>query len=558
MAVAALFVGAWCAQQPGSAQQAAVHFVNAAASSHLSFVLDNGATPEKYQIETMAGGVAVIDYNNDGLPDIYFTNGAHLPQMEKDSPRFFNRLFENKGNGLFDDVTGKAGVPGRGFCTGAAAGDYNNDGFQDLFVTCRPDNILYRNHGDGTFGEVTRKAGLPGPYQEGQKLWSITAGWLDYDNDGYLDLFISNYCNWSPDNNPYCGDRARGLRLYCDPRQFKGQPNSLFHNNRDGTFTDVSRQSGIASALGYGMGVAFADYNRDGYMDVFVANDTVRCLLFENQGGGRFREQALWKGVAYASNGETVSGMGADFRDFNNDGFPDLFVTALSSETWPLYLNRHGRDFRDITFESGVGTHSVGMSGWCNGIFDFDNDGWKDLLAVRSHVFDNSMAAIRKPYPEPNALFLNLTRERFRDASAEAGADFATPAARRGCAFADFDGNGTIDVVASVIGARAELFLNHPAREFNWIILRLVGKANNRDGLGAEVRIVEPSGRVQYNHVTTSVGYGSSSDRRVHFGLGKTERVDLIEVRWPSGLLQRLRNVPANHVMTIEENHADH
>lgn len=536
----------------GAPAASPVRFVDVARKAGLNFVLNNGVSPEKQQIETMAGGLGVIDYNNDGLPDIFFANGARMPEIEKDDPRFHNRLFENKGDGTFVDVTSKAGVRGRGFCTGVAIADYDNDGWQDLFVACVPGNLLYRNRGDGTFVDVTKRAGLSGPFSKGQKLWSIAAGWLDYDNDGNLDLFISNYCDWSVDNNPACLDR-RGTRFYCSPRSFKGMPNSLFRNNGNGTFTDVSVAAGISGTIGYGMGVAFADYNRDMCLDVFVANDTVRNLFFENDCYGKFREKALWTGVAFREDGKPISGMSADFRDFDNDGFPDLFMTALASETWPVYHNMKGKGFQEITFASGTGKYSVTMSGWCDGIYDFDNDGWKDLLAVGSHAMDNSGDVLHVRYPEPGALFLNLAGPRFRNASAEAGGDFNRPAMRRGCAFADFDGNGTIDVATSVIGAPAELFLNLPSRKSNWIGLRLIGRASNHDGIGAEVKIVEPSGRTQYNHVTTSVGYGSSSDRRVHFGLGATAELSFIDIRWPSGTKQELCCVPVNRTLKIEE-----
>lgn len=531
----------------------AVTFVNAARDRGLSFVLDNGATPDKHQIETMAGGVAVIDFDDDGRPDLYFTNGAHMPAMVKDAPRFFNRLFRNRGDGTFEDVTEKAGVQGRGFCTGVAVGDYDNDGRQDIFVACRPDNILYHNLGNGRFEDVATRAGVASPQSGSEKLWSIGAGWFDLDNDGYLDLFVSNYCDWSPSNNPFCGYPDRGGRIYCDPRQFRGQPNTLYRNSRGGTFTDVSRAAGIAGIRGYGMGVAFADFNIDGHADVFVANDSARNLLFENDGRGHLIEKALRAGVAYASDGQTVSGMGADFRDLNNDGLPDIFMTALSTETWPLFLNVKGSQFRDITFSSATGRDTAGMSGWCNGMFDLDNDGFKDLFAVRSHVFDNSMEAISKPYAEPVALFLNLGGARFRSASAEAGADFNHPAPRRGCAFADFDGDGKVDVVTTSIGGPAELLLNRSNENRNWIEFRLVGRASNRDGIGAVVKLTEPSGRTQYNHATTSVGYASSSDRRVHFGLGGSAKASDVEIRWPGGIVQTLSDVPANRVVRVVE-----
>jgi len=529
----------------------AIKFRNIASQAGVKFVLNNSATPNKYQIEPMVAGVAVIDYNNDGWPDLYFVNGAHIPELEKTGPEYYNRLYRNNGDGTFTDVTEQAGVKGEGYSMGVAVGDYDNDGWEDLFVAGVNRNILYHNNGDGTFTDVTDKAGLRGIDPQRGKMWSICAGWFDYDNDGWLDLFVVNYCAWGLDKDPYCGSSRTGHRVYCHPSKFDPLPNTLYHNNHDGTFTDVSGAAGIAQHPGKGMGVSFADYDGDGYPDVFVANDTTRNFLFHNKRDGTFEEVGLQLGVAYNGDGAALSYMGTDFRDIDNDGHPDLFVTAISNETFSYFHNVGGRYFEDFTPTSGLGRLSIFMSGWSNGIYDFNNDGWKDLLSVNSHVNDQIDLEMNVPFKQRNAIFANAGG-RFLDVTAGAGEDFQVPAAHRGGAFGDLNNDGKVDVVDSILGSPAEVFQNVSPGSRHWLLVKTVGTVSNRDGMGAKLRL-ETASKVQYNHVTTSVGYASSSDRRVHFGLGEDSVVKSLEILWPSGIKQELHDIKADQILTVTE-----
>jgi enediyne biosynthesis protein E4 len=517
-----------------------IHFREVAQSAGLDFVLQNNPTPRKHMIETMPGGVAAFDYNNDGLTDIFFTNGASIPSLEKDSPRFFNRLYRNDGGMRFTDVTSEAGIAGAGYSMGAAAADYNNDGHTDLFVAGVYRNILYRNQGNGKFEDVTEAAGIK------SDKWSVAAGWFDYDNDGWLDLFVVNYAHWTPDFDRYCGERDRNLRVYCHPKYFEGLANTLYRNRRDGTFEDVTAKAGIAAHIGRGMSVAFADYDNDGLMDIFVTNDNMPNFLFHNQGDGTFKEVALEAGVALTNYGLPVASMGVDFRDYDNDGLPDLNVTALAGETFPLFKNLGKGLFQDATHQSRLAALTTNRSGWSNGFFDFNNDGWKDLFTANSDVNDLIDLFQSTHYKQPNSLLANLRDGMFQDVSAEAG--FTLSRAHRGSAFADFNNDGRIDIVVSALGEPAELWQNISPEVNHWLMLRLIGARSNRDGIGAIIRLGNQS-----NHVTTAVGYASSSPAAVHFGTGKLEKIEQIEIRWPSGIVQVLRNVVANQVLEVHE-----
>lgn len=523
-------------------------FENTIDASKLHFVLKNSVSPQRYSIETMTGGVAVFDYNNDGLLDIFFTNGAEIPSLEKSNPSFYNRLFRNNGDGTFTDVTEKAGLAGVGYSMGVAAGDYDNDGFVDLYVTGFNRNQLFHNNGDGTFTDVTEKAGVSGVISGQGKPWSVAAGWIDYNNDGLLDLFVVNYLDYAISTAHSC--ETNNIIDYCSPNEYRGTPNILYRNNGDGTFTDVSRQSHISKYVGKGMGVAFADYDGDGFTDIFVSNDTFPNFLLHNNGDGTFTDAALLAGVAYNENGKTVAGMGADFRDIDNDGRPDIFLAAMYGDSFPLYRNLGNSQFEDATDMSGLAAITHRFTAWGVGIFDFDNDGNKDIFVAGSEILDNSMEVNHKPYPLPNGLYRNLGNGVFRDVSAQAGESFTVPAAHRGAAFGDLNNDGKIDIVVTVLNGAPQLLMNRSPNHNHWIILKLVGVADNRDGLGTRVKITTANG-VQYNEASTAVGYNSSSDKRVCFGLGTATVVDRIELAWPTGVKQVLTNVMADQVLTI-------
>jgi len=531
-------------------QQSRIGFENRQQQSGVTFVLNNGTTVDKPIIDSTLGGIALLDYDNDGYLDIFFTNGASIPGLSKSNPAFSNRLYHNNRDGTFTDVTEQAGVAGEGYSMGAAAADYDNDGWTDLYVTGVNRNILYHNNKDGTFTDVTQKAGVTGIFG-GKKLWSVSAAWLDYDNDGLLDLFVTNYLEWSPENSRVCG--PPGKRLSCPPSLYKGEPNILYHNNGDGTFTDVSEATGIAKCIGKGMGVAIADYDGDGWTDIFVANDNERNFLFKNRRGQGFDEVGVESFVAYTDDGVPVSSMGVDFRDWSNNGRPGLFVTALGGETFPLYRNEDRKLFTMVTYESGIGFATFKMSGWGAGIYDFDNDGYKDLFSANSHVSENADANPQQQYRQPNGVFQNLRNATFREVSAEAGPALRLRAAHRGAAFGDLNNDGRVDVVVSAIGSPAELLCNTSTGGNHWIAIETVGAKSNRDGIGTRIKLTGESGLVQYNDVTTAGSYASSSDKRAHFGLGGDTLVKEIELRWPSGTLQVLRDVKVDQILKVTE-----
>ena len=513
-----------------------IRFREIAANAGLSFVLENHPTAQKHLIETMPGGIAAFDYDGDGRPDIFFPNGADIPSLEKSAPKYWNRLYRNEGNWKFRDVTEEAGVAGAGYSMGAAAADYDNDGRADLFVAGVNRNILYHNLGNGHFDDVTAKAGI----RSGD--WAVAAGWFDYDRDGKLDLWVVHYAKWSPAFDRYCGDAARGIRIYCHPKYFEGLASTLYRNRGDGTFEDVTTRAGLARYAGRGMSVAFADYDNDGFPDVFVTNDNMPNFLFHNKGDGTFEEVGLLAGAALRDDGKPVSSMGAEFKDYDNDGLPDIFVTALAGETFPLFRNMGKGNFADATYRSQLGTSSVKHSGWGLGLFDFNNDGWKDLFTANSHVNDRIDQFETAAYREHNGVYANAAGV-FRDVSDEAGLSLVK--AHRGVTFADFDGDGRIDAVVSSLGEPAELWQNVSPQAGHWIILRLQGTKDNRDGIGARIRIGNQS-----NEMTTAVGYASSADWGVHFGVGDVTMIPKIEIRWPGGGMQTLTNVKPDQVLT--------
>ena len=528
----------------------AIQFENIITRSKINFKLKNSVSPQHYTFETMTGGLALFDYNNDGLLDIFFTNGAAIPSLEKSDASYANRLFRNNGDGTFTDVTKEAGLEGIGYSMGVAAGDYDNDGFVDLYITGFNRNQLFHNNGDGTFTDVTEKAGVTGIIPNYGKAWSVAAGWFDYNNDGRLDLFVVNYLNYNMKTATLCG--YQGLPAYCAPLDFLGMPNILYRNNGDGTFTDVSEQSHISKYVGKGMSLAFGDYDNDGYTDIFVSNDTLENYLLHNNGDGTFTNVAVQAGVAYNTFGKAIAGMGIDFRDIDNDGRPDIFETAMFRDSFPLYRNLGDGQFEDIADSSGLTALSSAMTAWGAGVFDFDNDGNKDLFAACADILDNAMELAHRPFPLPNRVFRNRGDLTFEDVSAKVGASFQVPAAHRGAAFGDLNNDGKIDVVVTVLNGPPEIWINQSSKRNHWIILKLVGVKSNRDGLGTKVKVTTSLG-TQYNQATTAVGYNSSSDKRVHFGLGSASVIESIELTWPSGIKQVLKDVKADQILTVKE-----
>jgi enediyne biosynthesis protein E4 len=531
-----------------------VTFVDVTSISGVHFKNNNSPTPDKYLIETMTGGVALLDYDNDGWLDIFFVNGArvHSGQSDADAPdksdpKYWNRLYRNNHDGTFTDVTDKAGVRGTGYGMGVAAADYDNDGFEDLLLTNLGGAILYRNNGNGTFTDVTAKSGLK------TNGWLTSAGFFDYDNDGKLDLFICRYVDWAFSKNIYCGSREGARRSYCSPDNFKPISSYLFHNNGDGSFTDVSARSHIASTPGKALGVTFADFNKDGKIDISVANDTFPQQLFLNNGDGTFTENALAAGVAYTDEGKVFAGMGTEAADIDNDGWPDIISTALSNESYSYFHNGGDGSFSYDTSVSRLGPATRLYSGWGMRIFDYDNDGQRDLFFVDSHVMDN----VEKTQPNleylQKLLLLRQVNGKFVNVSAQSGKVFAEKWASRGASFGDLDNDGDIDAVISTCGGPAYILRNDGGSRNNWITLGLRGTKSNRDAIGARVKLTANSGKVQYGMVTTTGSYQSAFDKRLYFGLGQEKGVRSLEIIWPSGAQQRVEKPPINKLLAIIE-----
>jgi hypothetical protein len=535
-------------------ESAPVTFRDVTSTSGIRFISRNSATPDKYLIETMTGGVAIFDYDNDGWPDVFFVNGASIhpgqrddETLDKSSPEFWNRLFRNNHDGTFTDVTEKAGVQGTGYGMGVAVGDFDNDGFEDLLVTNYGGVILYHNNRDGTFTNVTAQAGLK------TQGWMSSAGFFDYDNDGKLDLFICRYLNWDFSKNKFCGSRVEGGRSYCHPDNFKPVSNYLFHNNGDGTFTDVSARSHIASSPGKSLGLAFADFNNDGRLDVSVANDSFQQFLFMNNGDGTFTENALAAGVGFNDEGKVFAGMGTDAADVDDDGRPDIVTTALSNESYAYFHNIGGGAFNYDTNVSRLGEFTRLYGGWGMRIFDYDNDGRKDLFFANSHVMDNvQLVQPHLEYLQP-LLLLRQVNGKFADVSALSGPVFAQKWASRGAAFGDLDNDGDIDVVVTTCGGPAYLLRNEGGNRNTWIAFTLEGTRSNRDAIGAQVKLTSESGKVQYGMVTTTASYQSAVDKRLYFGIGQDNAVRRVEIRWPSGTRQVIRDPSVRKIIRITE-----
>ncbi|MCC6540270.1 MAG: CRTAC1 family protein [Bryobacterales bacterium] len=516
---------------------AAAVFTDAAPKSTFSYVTDNGYRPGARKLfpQPLCGGVAALDFDNDGLVDLFFTNG----------PGARNALLRNLGGGRFADVTARAGfgAPNAGYALGAAAADFDNDGFTDLFIARDDANSLYRNRGDGTFEDVSATAGLAKP----AGTLSVQGAWIDYDRDGRLDLVVSNYTLWTRETDRRCV-REDGVDFYCHPKTYPAVPHRLYRNLGGARFADVTEAAGLARAAGKGMGIAIADVNGDAWPDIFIANDTERNFLFVNRAGAGFEERGLALGVAYNDDAATVSAMGADLRDYDNDGWPDLFYNDLAGQVWGLFRNLTGRTFRYLSPAAGLAAASAPFAGWGGGFLDYDNDGWRDLYSANGDV------DMLKPTSEQHdTLFRNEGGRRFVDVSAQAGEHFARRGYQRGAAFADFNNDGALDIAVTSLGRRPAILLNGGPAAAHWLALHLTGVKSNRDAIGAYVKVTLPSGRVLHDWVSPSVGFLSSSDKRVHFGLGAETHAARVEIRWPSGAVTQLRQV-RGPVAAREEN----
>jgi enediyne biosynthesis protein E4 len=521
------------------------HFTDIASNSRFPYRTNNNFTGRKYFPQPMCGGVGILDYDQDGKMDIFFTNGAEFPEMKKTDPSYYNCLLRNKGDGTFEDVTRAAGLAGEGlgFNFGVAVGDYDNDGYPDLFVCGAGRNTLYHNNHDGTFTDVTESSGIGGKPPD---TLSVDAAWFDYDNDGLLDLFVSDYTLWTPQTDIRCA--AEDGERYCNPRRYVSVPHRLYHNLGNGKFADVTEQSGIGKVPGKGMGIGIADFNQDGWQDVFVANDTERNFLFLNQGDGTFKEAGLQYGVAYNDEGSTVSAMGCDVKDFDNDGWVDIFYNNLAGQIWALFRNQQGRSFRYVSARLQIAQLSESMAGWSAGFIDYDDDGWKDLYSANGDI-DNVIVNAR----QHDTMFENVDGKDFQDVSREMGKDFLFTGFQRGSAFADLNNDGFPDIIVTSLNERPRILINSADNGNHWLLLDLRGQASNRDAIGARVKVTTPSGRTLYNHVSTSVGFLSSSDRRLHFGLGSEGSAESVEIRWPRGITQTLKSVAADRILRIEE-----
>jgi hypothetical protein len=525
-----------------------VRYTDVRKAAGITFVQDSTQSDEKYYLETMGTGVGWIDYDQDGLMDLYFVQSAATDVYKPPHP-LHSALYHNNGDGTFTDVTAKAGVGGEGhYGQGVAVGDFDNDGWPDLYVTGYGRAILYHNNHNGTFTDVTAKAGVAG---EGG--WSTSAGWFDYDKDGWLDLVVTNYIDWSPKNNLWCGERGPGYRSYCNPGNYKGQKTKLYHNNHDGTFADVSDKSGVGLPESKGMGLVLADFDNDGWPDIAIANDTWPNFLFLNNHDGTFKDVSLVSGLAASEDGKYEAGMGIDAADVNGDGLPDVYITHLDLELNRLYLNNGDSTFTDDTYASGIGANARLLSGVAAKFLDYDNDGWVDIVQLNGAMLDNvTLYHSEISYKEPLLMFRNLGKGRFEMTSSQLGADFLRPVAGRGLATADFDNDGDIDIAVNNRGDSPELLRNDGGNGNHWLEVLLIGTKSNRDGTGAQLKLTS-EGFAQVKQAEGGTSYMSASDPRIHFGLGKRAKAESLVITWPSGQVEKLANLPIDTIIAVKE-----
>ena len=545
---AALWSPAPVQTAPSSSAAIPVRYTDVRQAAGINFQHEATMTPEKNYIETVGNGVGLIDYDQDGLMDVYFVQSAATDWFKPSRP-LRSMLYRNNGDGTFSDVTEKAGVGAKGlYAQGVAVGDFDNDGYPDMLVTGYGHAILYHNNGNGTFTDVTSKAGVG---DEGN--WSTSAGWFDYDKDGYLDLLVCNYIKWTAQTNLWCGERRPGFRAYCHPDDYHGQKTKLYHNNHDGTFTDVSDASGVGKPESKGMGVVLADLNNDGWPDIMIGNDTWPNFLFLNNKNGTFRDISFTSGVAASDDGRYEAGMGVDAADVDGDGWLDIYVTHLAMELNRLYRNNRDETFDDATFSSGLAAMAVPLSGVSTKMLDYDNDGWTDVLQVNGAMLDNiSLYHAEVAWKEPRSMARNLGAGKFEKVSEQLGPDFMKPTVGRGLAVADFDNDGDLDFAVTNSNDFPQLLRNDGGNANNWLEVMLVGTKSNRDGRGAALKLTT-EGFVEYEQAKGGMGYLCAHDPRIAFGLGRRKSVESLEITWPSGVVDKLANPPINQIITVKE-----
>jgi len=520
-----------------------VKFVDVTKESGIHFKHTDGRSGRRYIVETLGSGVAFFDYNNDGYLDIYFVNGASLP-LEKSPIQATNALYRNNWDGTFTDVTKEAGVGDTGYGVGCAVGDYNNDGYPDLYITNYGTNVLYKNNGDGTFTDVTKAAGV------GDTRWGASCAFADYDNDSDLDLFIANYLDFKIEYYEPCS--IGSIMTYCDPRAYYPLRDTLYRNNGDGTFADVTKSVGI-NFVGRGLGVVWGDYDNDGDVDLYVANDTDKNVLYQNNGDGTFTDVSLLAGVGYNENGVPENGMGTNWGDYDNDGYFDLIVTNFSEQINTLYHNDGNGFFTDVSYISGIGEESFPFLSWSTHFFDYDNDGYRDIFVANGHLHDNvHQFSDVTTYAQKNHLFRNNRNGTFSDISEKSGQGMSLKKVSRGAALGDYDNDGDIDIVITNSNQPPDLLRNDGGNKNNWLMIKTVGTKSNRSGIGARIKILS-QGKMQSDEVRSGSGYLSQNDLRVFFGLGKNAKVELVEIHWPSGIVQKIEDVKANQLLIVTE-----